>query len=745
MINRGATFISRLAVIFAVLFTFTACGGGGGGGSSFYQGDDSEQATLFFAMYDPVGNSTNTITSSNPGTLKVTVKNAGPNVVVSASTDLGTLFPSTGTALTDGGSVATFQLEAGAEKGAGTVTASATVNGVAVTGTFGFQIGDNGLRLGYFDANGDFVENQISIQPQGTLAPGGNAQLSVVILNKDGERVGTVEDVRFNSGCIGAGQATINPVNPVKSANGQASTTYTAAGCAGVDSVTATLVGAAAQATGSITVASPQANAVNFVSAAPTLIVLRGTGGANRIENSEVVFKVVDSTGAPIPGVSTALSLSTQVGGLSLSKSSALSDGEGLVKVIVSSGDVATTVRVIATINNGGGQTVATASDLITVTTGLPDQNSISLSVGGGGFVVGDAMTTDGLTRTLSVRMADKFNNPVVDGTAAVFTTEYGAIVGSCTTVGGTCSVQWNSQEPRYPTLTGTTYIQTIVNDPSYSCPSHLLDKYGPCPEDLGYIRGGRSTILVTAIGEESFIDRNGNGIMDEDERYLFDNLPEAFIDNNEDGYYTPSLPQCLADPYGSLQCIAGLEEIFVDFNSNEKYDYNDDPPVYNGLLCPPEGNGVWCSRDLVNVRDEAFVILGSPDYYIIMVRNQRIVDTTVHGQTQQVVISDIFNNRPPAESTVKVEVSGDCKLVTPSDFTVSNTAARGAYTFPLVTTIPDTFSDPFVPGTIKISLEPTEGPTPQPVTFYCDDSQPVTDPCDPNTNPSPLPDFCNP
>ena len=27
---------------------------------------------------------------------------------------------------------------------------------MAVTGTFGFQVGDSGLRLGYFDADGDF-------------------------------------------------------------------------------------------------------------------------------------------------------------------------------------------------------------------------------------------------------------------------------------------------------------------------------------------------------------------------------------------------------------------------------------------------------------------------------------------------------------------------------------------------------------------------------------------------------------
>jgi len=740
MINRGATLISRLAMLFAILFAFTACGGGGGG-SSFYDGENNNNNTsgLSFTLFDPQGNSTNSVTSSAPGTLKVFIKDGGPNIVVSAETTIGTLFPETGTALTDGSGVATFQLEAGAERGAGTVTANATVNGEAISSTFGFQVGDNGLRLGYFDADGTFIENQISIEPQETLSAGGNAQLSVVVLDKDGQRVTTAEEVRFNSGCIAAGQAIIVPANPVISANGQASTTYTAAGCSGIDNITASLVGAVAQASGSINVASPQANRITFVSAVPTLIVLRGTGGVNRQETSEVTFKIVDSTGAPKAGVSTALSLSTEVGGLSLSKTSGLSDGQGLVKVTISAGDIATSVRVIATISDGSGETIATASDLITVTTGLPDQNSVSLSVSDT-FIVEDGFTTDGIERTVTVRMADKFNNPVVNGTAAVFTTEYGAIDSSCFTgisngerLGGTpqpgeCSVLWTSQEPRFPTLTGATYVKTIY-DPDYDCPSHNGNS-GPCPDDLGYTRGGRSTILVHAIGEESFIDRNGNGIMDEAEQDLFDNLPEAFIDQNEDGAYTPALPACLADPTGSPQCIAGIEEIFIDFNSNQQYDLNNDPAVFNGLLCPPEGDGVWCSRELVNVRAQTLVILSAnPDWDIILVRESTgsVVGGTTEGVDYVAYISDIFNNKPAGGSTITVTASGGCELLSPGSFTVPNSAATGAYSIPVLT------AGDGETGSISIKVDDFTK------NFSCTSNAPV-DPCD---GASPLPPEC--
>ncbi len=113
-------------------------------------------------------------------------------------------------------------------------------------------------------------------------------------------------------------------------------------------------------------------------------------------------------------------------------------------------------------------------------------------------------------------------------------------------------------------------------------------------------------------MGEESFIDRNGNGIMDEAEQDLFDNLPEAFLDNNEDTIFNPATKICQGEGAESAQCIAGQEEIFVDFNDNGKYDKNGNPAVYNGLLCPVEGDGVWCSRSLLNVRDEVVLILSA-------------------------------------------------------------------------------------------------------------------------------------
>jgi hypothetical protein len=823
MINRGATLVSRLAMLFAVLFALAACGGGGGG-STFFNDDGTSSSgssgssggsssggttptlalalfdplgvatdtvtssapgtltvsipggaanvlvsaetdigtllpesgkaltnrqgvatfqivagvetgigtvkatattsngdasgtltiqvkasTLSLALLDPLGNETNSVTSSSPGTLRVAVEGSGANVLVAASTDIGVLFPASGTALTNSEGVATFQIEAGAEKGAGTATVTATTSAGVISGSLAFQVGDSGLRLGSFNNSGTFIENQVLIEPASTLSAGGNAQLSVVILNAEGDRVVTAEDVRFSSGCIAAGLATINPT-VAQSVNGQASTLYSAEGCSGTDNITASLVGANAQAFGTMTIAGPTTNSVNFISAEPLLIVLRGTGGQGRDETSSVVFEVADGAGNPLSGVNVGFSLTTTIGGLSLSKTSALSDGDGRVTVTVQAGDIPTVVRVLATVDIGGGNVVTTVSDLMTVTTGLPDQDSISLAVGdcgdGDSFVVDGAMKIFLLCRELTVAMADKFNNPVVDGTAAVFTTEYGSIVGSCTTANGTCSVEWRSQEPRFPTLTtGQAYVVGPAS--SVSCPSFPGPGPIPCPEDLGSIRGGRSAILVTAIGEESFIDRNGNGVMDQAEQNLFQNMPEAFLDNNEDGVYTPALPQCAGGAM-TLECISGEEETFSDFNANNMYDLNDTPALYNGLLCPVAGDGVWCSRKLINVRASHVVTLGdAPDWYF---RFDSIFQVGT-SETVTMYIADTYNNPPPAGATVTVTAKDNCKVVGKTAFDIFNYPTSGAYFFTFSTS--SEIKVPPEAGSVEIALStPTSNET---------------------------------
>ena len=735
MITRFASLSGRLLVAAVFLFTVTACGGGGGGGGgdSFYGGDNGPTTYYLAAvLLDANGAPTNEVTSASPATLQVTVTKNGKNgaavsgVVVTATASAGLISPASGTALSNSAGIATFRVDADTAKGAGTITVSAESPAGSVTATLNFQVGSSGLRLGYIDGDGLFIENEIGIEPDSLLASQAVAQLSLAILDEDGNLASSSESVAFSSGCIASGQAVLDPNSPVVSGDGKISTSYTAAGCSGDDQITASLEGSTAQAFGTISIASPQANGFTFVDAVPTTIVLRGTGGGSgdRSESSTVSFRVVDSNNAPLGGIKVDFSLTTYVGGLRLSPATAVSATDGMVKVNVFSGDIPTAVRVIATAaaGDGSGQQVSTVSDILTVSTGLPDQNSFSVSVTDG-FVVEDGMTMDGIEKTITVRMADKFNNPVPDGTAAVFTTEYGAIEPSCETTAGSCSVTWTSQAPRFPTLTGSEYIRTIAGGAGYKCPS-LNTTSGPCPDDLGYIRGGRSTVLVTAIGEESFIDRNGNGIMDEAEKDLFANLPEAFLDNNEDGIFNPASAACQGAGAQSLQCIAGQEEIFVDFNDNGVYDKNNNPAVYNGLLCPIEGNGVWCSRSVLNVRKSAVLILsgGENDWFLELYEGRNRVANTLYGRKYTLYISDLFNNKPPEGSEIEITTaSGDCEITLNSGAAVTNTESYGAFAVSFsVSGVGD-------PGTIDITLSPQGFTRSYPCT-----PQPAPDPNDP-------------
>ena len=723
MITRFALLSGRLLVAFAFLFTVTACGGGGGSGGSFVPDQDGDD-TLFLALtlIDADGNETNSVSTGAPTTVRVKVTRNGKNgkvladVVVTATTTTGDISPDT--ALTDSSGIASFRIQVDADtKGAGTITATADNESGAFTGDFTFQIGSSGLRLGYLDGNGNFIENEIDIQPGTLLASQAIAQLSLVALNEDGELETGSLSVTFDSGCLASGQATLEPVSPVTTGDGKISASYVASGCSGNDQITASLVGSTAQAFGTISVASSQATGFTFVDAVPKTIVLRGTGGGagDRSESSSVTFRVVDSNNAPLSGVSVNFDLTTFVGGLSFSPATAVSNGEGIVKVNVFSGDIPTAVRVKATAaaGDGSGQEVSTVSDILTVSTGLPDQNSISLSVSDG-FVIEEGFTADGISRTLTVRMADTFNNPVPDGTAAVFTTEYGVIQPSCETVGGSCSVTWTSQAPRFPTLTGSEFVRTIFSS-GYSCPG-LNNSSGPCPEDLGYTRGGRSTIVVSAVGNESFVDRNGNGVMDEAEKDLFDNLSEAWRDDNEDGIYNPSTNVCKGAGADTPACIAGQEEIFTDFNNNGKFDKNNNPAIYNGLLCPPEGDGNWCKRDLVNVRASTVLILSDPsEWFITLYRGANPVSgTTAGGGLYTAYISDIFNNRPPAGSTVELSAEAPCEIVGNASFTVGNTIAYGAFGVDF-----QTGGTGDTTGSIDITLSPADT-EPYTRTFSC-------------------------
>jgi hypothetical protein len=743
----------HLVLIAFMAFGLSACGGGGGAGDPGFIGggvDDpagpsnpvepgdpgtNPSVSLVLTLTDIDGNPTTSITSVSPGTLNVSVTDsqgqAVPSVVVSASVSIGTLPVSS--ALTDLNGQVALRLEAGLEVGAGTATVSA---GTA-TESVNYQIGAANLRIGRISGT-TFVEGEI--EAGATLLPAaGSTPLSVTVVDVNDTPVAASTAVIFGSSCASLAPPLADVTPQVITVGGVATATYTATGCSGPDTATATIVqGNAQSATVTLDIASATVNSIAFLSATPTQIALKGTGGAGRLETSDVAFQVLDTTGLPVQGVNVDFTLSTTIGGLSLTNNSATTNASGLATAIVLAGNISTSVRVTATIDVAG-QPRSTVSDKLVVSTGLPDQNSLSLSAvtlnPGGGNV-------DGITTPVTVRMADKFNNPVPDGTALFFTTEYGAIDSNCETTAGACTITWSSQAPRVPLIynnfgnqdyistLGTTRSCLSINPATTGVPCFVGSPFtvdASAAVGFGRILARRSTILVTAIGEESFVDTNGNGLFDTGE--AFEDLGEAFLDNNENGAFDG---ESLCTPTDADQagrdCASGLEETFVDFDNDGNYTPGNG--IYNGSLCPDSLASLPsppCTTELLSVRGDLVIVMSDSNQALVLLDSSGAVQGPITlpagsgSETFFVDIADGYNNLPSAGATLTVTSDG-CELVGGGQFVVPNTNATGAYSAGF-TLIGDPANMETVIGFVTFELAGLVGGNPISFSISCTDT----------------------
>ena len=523
-------------------------------------------AALTLTLRDQTDAVSTQVSPENVGTLRASVKDgkgaAVPNVAVTfTSTDkTGAFIPTSGTALTDANGLAQVKLPAGAQAGGFTASASATVGTSAVTGSTGYAVTLPTLTL-----------SALSIAPA-VLSAGGTTSLAVTVLNGS-TPFAPAQSVSFSSPCAAAGKASIS--SPVVTVNGVASTSYIDKGCGGADTVTAStsLYGTAISQIGSITVLTASAGQIAFVSALPQNISLKGTGGPGRQESSTVTFKVLDKNGNPVSGQLVNLDLTTYVGGLTRNPTSSTTGADGTVSTVVASGTVNTPVRVTATL---AGTSITTLSDQLVVSTGVPDQNSFSLSTN---IFNVEGMNHDGceapVGSSVRVSLADHFNNPAPDGTAVSFTAEGGTVDASCLT--GLVST----------TLTDGTVIKQkgIPGQCSVRfCPA------SPRPAD------GRITILAYALGEESFTDTNGNNFADAGE--TFQDLAEPFRNdravtnqnaNANWGVDGSSLvPVSPDDIWTTGNAARAPGETFIDTNASGTWSSTGDT-IYNGVLKSPQ------------------------------------------------------------------------------------------------------------------------------------------------------------
>lgn len=482
-----------------------------------------------------------------------------------------------------------------------TSTASGGTTGGTTTGSTTVLIG-NGSGTSF---QGGVLKIDVT-----SLSAGGSTTITANLVTGTGAPYTASTDVTFVSQCVADGLATLT--SPVTTTTGTAKSTYVAKGCSGLDTITATATvpNGTVTATGTLTVQAAAVGSIAFVSADPTTIALKGTGGAGTSETSTVIFVVRDTSGGVVPGKTVDFSLNTSVGGITLSPTSGTTDSNGRVQTIVRAGTVHTTVRVTATVS-GTSPTIATQSDQLVVSTGLPDENSFSIAAK---TLNVESYIIDGVTDAITVHVADRFNNPVPDGTAIAFTTESGQIQGNCTTVSGTCSVTWTSSNPR--------------------------------PVD------GRVTILAYAIGEESFQDNNGNGVFDDGD--TFTDIGEMFRDDNESGSYE-----------------SGADGFFYDFNNNGVYDIGDGK--YEGLLCQ---DSTRCgTSSTLGVGKSVVIVMSGSAPQISATTNS--LDVSAGAQTVTFTVTDV-RGQPLAAGTAINITTGNGTIITPTNYSVPNTNAGG-------------------------------------------------------------------
>ncbi len=567
--------------------------------------------------------SSNTIRIDAPGSLVATVVDGNGQPVVGAiarfATDLGTINPSSGSVLTNANGQASVELLAGSVTGAGSVTV--TVNGL-ISSLLNFSVAPAEILLGSGNGVG-FIQGDLAINVN-PLSAGGTTTVTASVVSSDFSLFTLPVDVSFISGCVTDDKASLDAV--VTTVNGVAQATYRAQGCVGNDTIDAqvTLGGTHFSASRALEVLADVAGSIEFVTASPNSIALVGTGGQGLAETATVSFRVKGSQGLPLANQTVNFGLTTAVGGIQLSPSSAVSDAEGLVSTVVQSGSVAVSVGVIATVN---ATSIKTQSDLLSISTGVPDQDSMTLSAS---TLAPEALNYVGETITLSAFLGDAFNNPVPDGTAVTFTTEGGSIVGSCTTAAGSCSSTWTSQQP--------------------------------IPGD------GLVTILATAIGNESFADENGNGVFDDGD--TFSDLSEAFRDDNFDG-------------------VRDAVEPYVDFNLNASFDAADG--LYSGILCnhstlcsSTTNVSVRAQRQIVMSGSRAHFILndGTTIYNSC---NNLAFNVATTDLNLSITVQDVNGNSMPEGSTVTFATENG-ELLGIEEATIPNTLNPMTYQLRLTT-----------------------------------------------------------
>jgi hypothetical protein len=605
----------------------SACGGGGGspgtvggtgagstnGGVSGGSGGTNTTVTapkITIALFNGA-TVTSSINASGVTTAQAKVvddKNnpvLGKLVTFSGDPTLITFSPVSGAVLTNSVTgIATIQITpASLSSGSGgTLSATATIvpstggTGILTSGTTDYQLSPANLTLSALD-----VQSTTALAAYGTRAVSVTANINGVVATN------TPVQITFSTSC-----GTVTPATVTTDGTGKASSTYTAnsttiPGCAGAN---VNITAAAANATslsGTISVQPTLATNIQFVSATPQLIYLIGSVGATQ---SQVSFKVVDSSGNPLQNQAMNLSLTNAAAGVSLgtignrSTVSATSNSVGVVTVPVFSGSIPTSLQVNAVL--GSDSSVNSKSNTLLVASGVPVQSATSIAAKELSI---EGLSVDGISTSITLSLADRQGNPVPVGTSVNFVTNSGVMVPA------TCVV------PARADGTSTSSCTTSIRS------------QGTRPAN------GLVAILAYTPGEEDFTDANGNNVYDAGE--VFKDLGNAYRDDNFNDTFDAG--EFVVPRSGAVACPVS--------------------PINNPYGRANTCDGVWGAAD---VRAQQTVVFASGAATISATATSR-------SGTVGFTVADVNGNSMPTGTTIAVtgragSATGSCSAtVTPA------------------------------------------------------------------------------
>ncbi len=399
----------------------------------------------------------------------------------------------------------------------------------------------------------------------------GVSLITAVVLNGQGDPVPNVE-LSFETdpglGSFGAGAVPPWIIRSITDGNGVATATLSiSAGSVAEGAVDVLVYGggigrfAAATtsveftATGVIPGGGGEPRSITFQQAVPSVI---GVRGASRTSQSIVTFLVTDVQGEPVPGVAVNFFVGG-VGGAMVDPALAVTNSDGLARTSVLAGTRASPLGVTASVDSDGNGTadLVARSQPINIVGGRPNADRISLSPE---FLNIAGRARDGLTDILTGFVNDAFGNPVVEGTVVNFISNGGAVADQSVTDGsGIATASLISESPIPP--------------------------------------NGIVSVLMTVIGEESFVDVDGDGVRGADEP--FTDSPEPFIDTNGNGQFDPAV----------------TEERFVDVNGNGQWDRAQSPGQWDSeALLFARRDVTFSGAPIVSVDQELLnVFFGEP------------------------------------------------------------------------------------------------------------------------------------